>query len=482
MNDAGYVWGQTVTSDGPIMIGGQMKTLFRFVIASIQDILKKHMIASIRDARLERRLGHGRKTPRVDRWAPMALVGLAFTLVGCNGVLGIGHWDEPESDAGDASANAMDAGVSSDSRTGQGAGIVDGGTDAKAGRIDERTDAEAGQIDEGDAGSVACVAGDTRPCQPYPFVNATPDETTCRNGDGCSSPCKNGTQRCFVPDGGVAQWDTCEGAVGPEAADTCATGDDSNCDGVANEGCTCVDGTTETCGKALGALGACGAGMTTCTNGAWGACSVQKATSDNCGVSGDDSDCNGLANDSCPCTPGQTGTCAAKLGAKGACAAGTATCNAAGTGWTCSMTPTADTCDWGNDDNCDGIPNEGCACINGTMSTCGVALGAKGTCLGGATTCAGGAWGACSIQPSDDTCDSGNDNSCNGIPNEGCTCLACNDSNACPKNDTCVNGACVGSSANCPACNCAICGGVPTCQVVVTTSGIGGGGGCQCPR
>src|SRR5262249_30243073 len=126
-------------------------------------------------------------------------------------------------------------------------------------------------------------------------------------------------------------------------------------------------------------------------------------------------------------TPGTTGTCAARLGAKGACATGTATCNGSGTGWTCSVMPAAkDTCDSGNDATCDGIPNQGCACINGSISTCAAALNLVGPCSMGAATCTNGAWSACSVKPTNDTCDTNNDNNCDGVPNNppgGCACI-----------------------------------------------------------
>jgi hypothetical protein len=38
-------------------------------------------------------------------------------------------------------------------------------------------------------------------------------------------------------DGSHTAWDTCFGAVGPASADTCSPGDDSNCNGIPNQGC-----------------------------------------------------------------------------------------------------------------------------------------------------------------------------------------------------------------------------------------------------
>jgi hypothetical protein len=128
------------------------------------------------------------------------------------------------------------------------------------------------------------------------------------------------------------------------------------------------------------------------------------------------------------CSNGATGTCGAELGAKGACAGGNTTC-ASGTWGPCTVgAKVTDTCDLGNDDDCDGIPNEKCACINGATDTCGTELGAKGACAAGSTACAGGAWGPCSrAAKSADACVFGNDDMCTGFPvgspgNTQCQC------------------------------------------------------------
>ncbi len=177
--------------------------------------------------------------------------------------------------------------------------------------------------------------------------------------------------------------------------------------------------------------GICKSGTRTCilsadkTSTTWGTTCVGQvlpAAADTC-VSGNDDTCNGIPNQGCTCINGATDTCGNKLAAKGTCAGGTTTC-AAGQWGACSIQPkTADTCVSGNDDNCNGTPNNGCTCINGATDTCGNKLAAKGTCASGTTTCAAGQWGACSIQPKTaDTCDLGNDDTCDGAPNTGCIC------------------------------------------------------------
>lgn len=50
-----------------------------------------------------------------------------------------------------------------------------------------------------------------------------------------------------------------------------------------------------------------------------------------------------------------------------------------------------------------------------------------GGCKYGKKVCSGGKWGACkgAVGPKEkDTCEAGNDDSCNGVPNEGCDCSA----------------------------------------------------------
>lgn len=70
-----------------------------------------------------------------------------------------------------------------------------------------------------------------------------------------------------------------------------------------------------------------------------------------------------------------------------------------------------------------GTGGAGSVCTNGSSDTCGHVLGALGSCAAGTTTCSAGKWGPSSIQPkSADTCDIGNDDSCDGVPNTGCIC------------------------------------------------------------
>lgn len=58
------------------------------------------------------------------------------------------------------------------------------------------------------------------------------------------------------------------------------------------------------------------------------------------------------------------------------------------------------------------------SCTGSETRSCALA-GALGTCANGTQTCASGAWGECSIKPATtDNCTPGNDDTCNGKPNE----------------------------------------------------------------
>lgn len=306
--------------------------------------------------------------------------------------------------------------------------------------------------------------------------------------DGKIGNCAKGTETCV---GG--QWTSC--SISPQAADSCSiAGDDANCNGALNEGCACLGSTLRSCDQD-GFLGNCSKGTETCSGGKWGACSIPKQVSDSCTVSGDDANCDGTPNGGCTCVSGTTqpcgpksaqgickrGTqgcvnnqwgacqdavypaardcsssldndcdgkpdntidsvCACVVGAsqacsthpgndgKGPCKAGQQTCVAGANGATTAFgactgavgPASSDTCDQGNDANCNGAANDGCTCLNGTTGTCGAELGTAGPCASFKATCSGGKWTGCASTSQTDTCDLGNDANCNGTANDGC--------------------------------------------------------------
>jgi len=85
-------------------------------------------------------------------------------------------------------------------------------------------------------------------------------------------------------------------------------GKDNNCDGTIDEGCNCVNGSTQSCGTDVGE---CTRGTQSCTNGNWGACSNQiQPTEEKC--NGKDDDCDGNIDEElvAPASDNQQGVCA----------------------------------------------------------------------------------------------------------------------------------------------------------------------------
>jgi|GEM_PF-2307992 len=118
-----------------------------------------------------------------------------------------------------------------------------------------------GKADNTIDGVCQCASGASQYCNTHP------------GKDGVGS-CKAGSQTCtLATNKAFSSWGTCSGFVGPAAADTCASGNDANCNGTPNEGCTCINGATKTCD--------CG-GSVTCANGSWPACPTTGTTGLGC--------------------------------------------------------------------------------------------------------------------------------------------------------------------------------------------------------
>lgn len=118
-----------------------------------------------------------------------------------------------------------------------------------------------------------------------------------------------------------ATWGPCVGAVGPAPMDSCEAGNDANCNGTPNEGCPCTDGDTRACGSDVGN---CMQGVQACVGEQWGDCegAVVAAAVDGCDE-GDDANCNGTPNEDCACQDDETMPCTAD---GGGCTMGTKTC------------------------------------------------------------------------------------------------------------------------------------------------------------
>jgi hypothetical protein len=209
-----------------------------------------------------------------------------------------------------------------------------------------------------------CLPGAVEPCDEHPGLD----------GRG---PCSAGTRTCVGTDGTASsEWGACEGAQGPQASDSCVPGDDGDCDGVPNEGCDCVDGFTQPCGPATD-LGICQRGTQTCVDGSFGDCVGEVfGTARDC-RSNADNDCDGRADNIrdnvCTCTIGQAQPCQEHpQDGVGRCRAGSQQClagqnNSSSFFGACSGSvgpAQRDACTSVNDDDCDGLTNDGCQCVS----------------------------------------------------------------------------------------------------------------------
>ncbi len=144
--------------------------------------------------------------------------------------------------------------------------------------------------------------------------------------------CHDGTRTCSS-----GTWSACTGEVTPsnEACDT----KDNNCDGVIDEGCSCVDGATQPCTTGppgTAGVGICKSGTQTCESGAWSSACAGAVGPEKESCNGKDDDCNGKTDDG---NPGGGASCA--TGLPGPCASGTKHCKSGKV--TCeSNTPTND--------------------------------------------------------------------------------------------------------------------------------------------
>lgn len=120
---------------------------------------------------------------------------------------------------------------------------------------------------------------------------------------------------------------------------------------------SCNPGATEACyGGAEGTegVGPCSAGTRTCgDDGTWGSCEGEVLPEDEA-CNGQDDDCDGTVDNG---NPGGGASC--KTDQPGACATGTQSCE--GGALVCTATPSAEVCDDGVDNDCDGTVDNGCA-------------------------------------------------------------------------------------------------------------------------
>ncbi|MBW2459368.1 MAG: hypothetical protein JRI68_33050 [Deltaproteobacteria bacterium] len=194
----------------------------------------------------------------------------------------------------------------------------------------------------------------------------------------------------------------------PNPSETC-DGTDDNCDGQVDEGCTCVNGTSQACytgSPQTQNVGECSDGIQTCANGQYGNC-VGDSTPIAELCDGLDNDCDSQTDENDPesgssCTTGLDGVC--NPGTEH-CANGQLACQQ-------NVQPSGETCN-GLDDDCDGSTDENNPGGGGICNT-----GLLGVCLPGLFECSNGSL-LCTqtVQPSTETCN-GLDDDCDGSTDE----------------------------------------------------------------
>ncbi|MCC7541137.1 MAG: hypothetical protein IT379_33270 [Deltaproteobacteria bacterium] len=273
-------------------------------------------------------------------------------------------------------------------------------------------------------------------------AGSSPDSAA---GDGATIP---GIDAGPLPDGGPGLPDLGGGNEGGTSGGTdpiCNDGLDDDGDGMADEGCACVPGTAQECypgDRAALGRGPCRRGTQGCSGsgefGTWTECVGAVLPSDDVCLDGEDQDCNGIADDgaSCVCEPMSTQACyTGPDGTRdvGICAPGMQMCvfERGILSWgDCldQVLPRVEICGNGQDDDCNGAVDDapGCECTTGTMRMCYGGPPAEigvGVCRAGTQMClAGGRYGDCvgEVGPSTETCGDGLDNDCNGTADDGC--------------------------------------------------------------
>ena len=260
----------------------------------------------------------------------------------------------------------------------------------------------------------SCIGGETATCDPLAGQGAE----VCDNKD---NDCDGDTDEDF----GTVQ---CGKGACEHTLETCVEGVPSACDafkGAVAEVCDGVDNdcdgeTDEELGVVSCGLGLCLHSVPACTDGTPAACDPLEGKADEV-CDGEDNDCNGVPDDGLP-----TITCGL-----GNCAHTVASC-VGGQPNVCDPLEgkTDEVCD-GQDNDCNGEPDDGLPSI-----TCGL-----GQCNHTVASCVGGQPNVCDpLQgKTDEVCD-GEDNDCNGVPDDELEPISCGLGDCAHAVDACVEG------------------------------------------